>query len=214
MLPQVGNQGNVGNQNGNVVNENVQENIRNVLVNGNRVGYSYKEFLACNPKEYDGMGGVVVLNRWVEKIKAGHAAYTARFYELARLVPYLVTPENRKIERNGSNKINLEKKGNRGEPSKDRNVRDDNKRTRTRNAFATTTNPVRRENKGMVPKCTTCNTRHLPGAPCRTCFNCNRPRHFSKDYRVVPRNVNSINARNLTVKACYECGSTDHVNSA
>ncbi|GKC61756.1 hypothetical protein Tco_1089354, partial [Tanacetum coccineum] len=50
MLAQVGNQENVGNQNGNVVNENVQENIRNVLVNGNRVGCSYKEFLACNTK--------------------------------------------------------------------------------------------------------------------------------------------------------------------
>ncbi|GKC14459.1 hypothetical protein Tco_1011241 [Tanacetum coccineum] len=61
MLAQVGNQGNVGNQNCNVVNKNVQENIGNVLVNGNRVGYSYKEFLACNPKEYDGKGGVVVL---------------------------------------------------------------------------------------------------------------------------------------------------------
>nr|GEX77226.1 hypothetical protein [Tanacetum cinerariifolium] len=35
-LAQVGNQGNVGNQNGNVINENVQENVRNVLVNGNR----------------------------------------------------------------------------------------------------------------------------------------------------------------------------------
>nr|GEW39623.1 hypothetical protein [Tanacetum cinerariifolium] len=60
MLARVGNQGNVGNQNGNVVNENVQENIRNVLVNGNRLGCSYKEFLACNPKEYDGKGGAVV----------------------------------------------------------------------------------------------------------------------------------------------------------
>ncbi|GKF72248.1 hypothetical protein Tco_0208362 [Tanacetum coccineum] len=54
MLAQVGNQGNVGNQNGNVSNENVHENVWNVLVNGNRVGYSYKEFLACNYKEYDG----------------------------------------------------------------------------------------------------------------------------------------------------------------
>ncbi|GKF46097.1 hypothetical protein Tco_0135899, partial [Tanacetum coccineum] len=35
VLAQVGNQGNVENQNGNVVNENVQENVRNVLVNGN-----------------------------------------------------------------------------------------------------------------------------------------------------------------------------------
>nr|GEU72601.1 reverse transcriptase domain-containing protein [Tanacetum cinerariifolium] len=55
---QVGNQGNVENQNGNVVNENAQENVRNVLVNGKRVGCIYKEFLACNPKEYDSKGGL------------------------------------------------------------------------------------------------------------------------------------------------------------
>ncbi|GJT60005.1 hypothetical protein Tco_1003538 [Tanacetum coccineum] len=54
-LEKVSNRGNVGNQNGNVVNDNVQENVGNMLVNGNRVGCSYKEFLACNPKEYDGM---------------------------------------------------------------------------------------------------------------------------------------------------------------
>ncbi|GJT79808.1 reverse transcriptase domain-containing protein [Tanacetum coccineum] len=138
------NEGNVGNQNGNVVNKNVQENIRNVLVNSNRVGCSYKEFLACNPKEYDGKGGAVVITQWIEKMEsirtlsrevgvsmswndfkfimieefcpshemqkletelwnhamvgAGHAAYTDRFHELARLVPHLVTPKSRKIE--------------------------------------------------------------------------------------------------------------------
>ncbi|GJU41950.1 hypothetical protein Tco_1194907 [Tanacetum coccineum] len=32
-------------------------------------------------------------------VGAGHAAYTDRFHELARLVPHLVTLENRKIER-------------------------------------------------------------------------------------------------------------------
>ncbi|GKD49400.1 putative reverse transcriptase domain-containing protein, partial [Tanacetum coccineum] len=32
-----------------------------------------------------------------------------------------------------------------------------------------------------------------------------------KDYRGVPRNVNPVNARNPTVRACYEYGSTDHV---
>ncbi|GJY66296.1 hypothetical protein Tco_0468534 [Tanacetum coccineum] len=69
MLAQVSNRGNVRNQNGNVVNENVQENVGNVLVNGNRVGCSYKEFLAYNPKKYDGKGGVVVLTRWIEKIE-------------------------------------------------------------------------------------------------------------------------------------------------
>ncbi|GJY13207.1 hypothetical protein Tco_0382516 [Tanacetum coccineum] len=44
MLAQVDNQGNVGNQNGNVVNEN----------------------------EYDGKGGVVVLTRWIKKMKSVH----------------------------------------------------------------------------------------------------------------------------------------------
>ncbi|GKC24630.1 putative reverse transcriptase domain-containing protein [Tanacetum coccineum] len=101
-------------------------------------------------------------------VGAGHVTYTDRFHELARLVPYLVTPKNKRIERyiyglapqirgmvattetttiqkvvqiagtltdeanrNGSLKMNLEKKGNGGEPSKDRNGRDDNKRTQT-----------------------------------------------------------------------------------
>ncbi|GJT06989.1 hypothetical protein Tco_0841451 [Tanacetum coccineum] len=38
-----------------------------------------------------------------------------------------------------------------GEPSRDRNVKDDNKRTRTRNAFATTVNLVRREYTSTTP---------------------------------------------------------------
>ncbi|GJT84511.1 hypothetical protein Tco_1066228 [Tanacetum coccineum] len=49
--------------------------------------------------------------------------------------------------RNGSI-MKVEKRGNVGEPSKDKNGRDDNKRTRTRNAFAITANPVGRENTG------------------------------------------------------------------
>ncbi|GKF44962.1 hypothetical protein Tco_0131514, partial [Tanacetum coccineum] len=72
MLAQVGNQGNVGKQNGIVVNENVKENVGNVIVNGNQVGCSYKEFLACNHKEYVGKGGAVVLTRWIEKMESVH----------------------------------------------------------------------------------------------------------------------------------------------
>ncbi|GJT28676.1 reverse transcriptase domain-containing protein [Tanacetum coccineum] len=264
MLAQVSNQGNVGNQNGNVINENVQENVGNVIVNGNWVGCSYKEFLTCNPKEYDGKEGTVVLTRWIEKIEsvhdmsgcsidqkvkytagsfvgkaltwwnsqirtlsqevvvsmswndfkfmmiqefcpshemqkleselwnhamveAGHAAYTDRFHKLARLVPHLVTPKSRMIERyvyclapqirrmvaamepttmqkavqiygaltdeivrNGSNR-KVKKRGNVEETSKDKNGRDNNKRTRTGNVFATTVNPVGRENTGLEP---------------------------------------------------------------
>ncbi|GKC95928.1 hypothetical protein Tco_1161370, partial [Tanacetum coccineum] len=243
MLAQVSNRGNVGNHNDNVVNENVQENVRNVIVNGNWVSCSYKKFLACNPKEYDGKGGAIVLTRWIEKIEfictlnqevavsmswndfklmiieefclshemqnletelwnhvmvgAGHAAYTDRFHELARLIRGMVAATEPKTMqkavqissaltdeavRNRSIK-KVEKRGNMGETSKDKNDRDDNKRTRTGNAFATTANPVRRENTGDWPK-------------------------------DVLRNVNLVNARNPTVRACYECSSTDHVRSA
>ncbi|GJU19421.1 hypothetical protein Tco_1152763 [Tanacetum coccineum] len=260
--------GRFGNQNGNVVNKNVQENVGNVLVNGNRVGCSYKEFLACNLKEYDGKGGAVVLTRWIEKmenvqdmsgcsndqkVKYSDGSFVGKaltwwnsqirtlswkvavsmswndfkfmmileFHELARLVPHLVNLESRMIERymyglapqirrmvattetktmqkevqisgaliddvvrNGSIK-KVEKRGNMGETCKDKNGRDDNKRTRTREI-----------------------------GPCRICFNCNRSCYLAKDYRGVPRNVNPVNARNPTVRACYECGSIDHVRPA
>ncbi|GJS11616.1 putative reverse transcriptase domain-containing protein [Tanacetum coccineum] len=51
--------------------------------------------------------------------------------------------------RNGSIK-KVEKRGNVWEPSKDKNGKDDNIRTRTGNAFATTVNPIGRENTGHV----------------------------------------------------------------
>nr|GEV94785.1 putative reverse transcriptase domain-containing protein [Tanacetum cinerariifolium] len=113
--------------------------------------------------------------------------------------------------RNGSIKKNHEKKGNAREPSKDRNVRDENNKTMTGNAFSKTANPIREGYTGTDPKCTTCNYHHLPEAPCRACFNCNHRGHFTKDCRVVLRNVNPINARNLIVRTCYECGSANHI---
>ncbi|GJY00425.1 putative reverse transcriptase domain-containing protein [Tanacetum coccineum] len=216
-------QGNGRNQNSDVVNDNIRGDVSR--------GCTYKEFLACNPKEYDGKGGAIVYTRWIEKmesvqemsrckdsqkvkytagsfvgkaltwwnsqihtrgretavgmswedfktltrkefcpsnemqkletelwnhamVEAGHAVYTDRFHELARLVPHLVTPkatEPKTIQkamqiadtltdealRNGSIKKNPEKRGNGGEPSKDRNVRDDNKWTRTGNVSQT-----------------------------------------------------------------------------
>ncbi|GJT71309.1 putative reverse transcriptase domain-containing protein [Tanacetum coccineum] len=224
-------------------------------------GCSYKEFLACNPKEYDGKGGAVALTCWIEKMEyvhdmsgcsidqkvkyiagsfvskaltwwnsqirtlsrevavsmswndfkcmmiqefcpshemqkleselwnqtmvgASHAAYIDRFHELARLIPHLHRAKRTskrcadfwscltdEAVRNGTIK-KVEKRGNVGEPSKDRNGRDDNKRTR---------NPVGRENT---------------------------------EYRVCHRMGNPVNARNPPVRVCHECGSTDHVRPA
>ncbi|GKA20883.1 putative reverse transcriptase domain-containing protein [Tanacetum coccineum] len=204
-------QGNGRNQNGDGVNDNIRGDVRNVIENNDHRGCTYKEFLACNPKEYDEKGGAVESHGITLRIEigefcpsnemqkletelwnhamvgAGHATYADRFHELARLVSHLVTPENRRIERykyglvlqirgmvavtepstiqkavqivgtltdealrNGSIKKNPKNRGNGGEPSKDKNERDDNKRTRTGNAFATTTTHVRTENTGAV----------------------------------------------------------------
>nr|GEU96169.1 reverse transcriptase domain-containing protein [Tanacetum cinerariifolium] len=118
-------------------------------------------------EEYDGKGGTIVYTRWIKKMESVQDMSGCR--------------DNQKV-----NQKNPEKQGNRGEPSKDRNGREENKRTRTGKAFATTANPDRRENMG----------------------------HFAKDCRVVPRNVNPINARNLTVRTCYECRSTDNFKAA
>ncbi|GKB58383.1 putative reverse transcriptase domain-containing protein [Tanacetum coccineum] len=137
MLAQVSNQGNVGNQNGNVVNENVQGNVGNVIVNGNRVGrccssYSLdeKHGVSCidmSGCQYDKSEIITACSFVDAKLKSkcksrhgsgiGHAGILTRFHELAR----------------------------------------------------------KREIRGCA------------------------------------RNVNLVNARNPTIRACYECGSIDHV---
>nr|GEY74613.1 hypothetical protein [Tanacetum cinerariifolium] len=118
--------------------------------------------------------------------------------------------------RNRSVKKNPEKRGNSRESSRDRNVIDENKSTRTGNAFATTTNPVRREYNGTTLKCVKCNLHHPYEIPCRACFNCDHLGHIAKDCIVAPRMVTPVNTRNPTSApgACYECGGTDHFKAA
>ncbi|GJR58449.1 putative reverse transcriptase domain-containing protein [Tanacetum coccineum] len=38
--------------------------------NGETNGCSYKTFLACNPRDYDGKGGAVALTRWIKKMES------------------------------------------------------------------------------------------------------------------------------------------------
>ncbi|GKG20263.1 hypothetical protein Tco_0380064, partial [Tanacetum coccineum] len=38
--------------------------------NGGNNRSSYNTFTACNPKEFDGKGGVIVLTRWIEKMES------------------------------------------------------------------------------------------------------------------------------------------------
>ncbi|GJS75973.1 reverse transcriptase domain-containing protein [Tanacetum coccineum] len=196
---------------------------------------TYKEFLACNPKEYDGKGGVIVYTRWIEKMESVQdmsgcgndqkVKYIAgSFVDFKTLMreELCVSNEMQKLETELWNHAMAEVCHDTYTDRfhelarKDRNGRDDSKRTRTGNTFATTTNPVRRENMGTKPKCTTYNFYHPPEAPCRTCFNCNHQGHLAKDCRVVPRNVNPVNAKNQAAArgACFEHGGTDRYKSA
>ncbi|GJZ03889.1 hypothetical protein Tco_0537164 [Tanacetum coccineum] len=112
---QCSNQGNGRNQNGDAVNDNIQGDVRNVIVNNDRRGCTYKEFLACNPKEDNQKvkytaGSFVgkALTWWNSQIytRSPEAAvgmswedFKTLTRELDRLVPHLVTPENKRIER-------------------------------------------------------------------------------------------------------------------
>ncbi|GJS82458.1 hypothetical protein Tco_0748999 [Tanacetum coccineum] len=66
IVAQVGDQGrgqvNGRNQNGDAVNDNIWGDVSK--------GCTYKEFLACNPNEYDGKGGAIVYTHWIEKMKS------------------------------------------------------------------------------------------------------------------------------------------------
>nr|GEW36487.1 reverse transcriptase domain-containing protein [Tanacetum cinerariifolium] len=122
------------NQNGDATNNHIRGDFGNIIMNNDHRGCTYKEFLVCNPKEYDGKGGSIVYTRWMEKMELSRGGTLKSTHEVEKPLRHL----------------------------------------------------VRTEYKG----------------------------HFAKDYRVVPRNVNPINARNLVARTCYECGSTNHIKVA
>ncbi|GKE09633.1 putative reverse transcriptase domain-containing protein [Tanacetum coccineum] len=66
----VSNQGNIRSQNDNAADDSIPEDNRNVNIGNGRNGCSYKDFMACKPKEFDGKGGVIAYICWVEKMEA------------------------------------------------------------------------------------------------------------------------------------------------
>nr|GEU37037.1 reverse transcriptase domain-containing protein [Tanacetum cinerariifolium] len=166
----VGNQGYVGNQNGNVVNKNVG----NVLVNGNLVGCLYKEFLACNPKKYDGKGGVVVLTLWIEKMEnvqdmSGCSMDQKVKYTAGSFVGKALMWWNSQI-------------------------------------YTLSQEVANHAMVGVGHATYTDRFHELARMGIAT-----EPKTIQKDCKGVPKNVNPVNPRSPPIRACYECGSTDHV---
>ncbi|GJV84656.1 hypothetical protein Tco_1524554, partial [Tanacetum coccineum] len=116
-------------QNDNAADDSTHECVRNVNMNNGQNGCSYKEFMECKPKEFDGKGGAVAYTHWVEKMEAiQDISGCGDHQKSAILNAEVITDE---AIRNGSLKRSGERKGDGRESSKEGNVRGDNKRART-----------------------------------------------------------------------------------
>ncbi|GJS91078.1 reverse transcriptase domain-containing protein [Tanacetum coccineum] len=198
--------------------------------NNNKNRCSYKEFLACKPKEFDGKGGAITYTRWVEKMEL---VIDMRNYAINQRVKYDVGSLTRKaltwwntqrpewilkVEglTDDAARIRLlkrssEKRKEIGKTGKQEDARSNNKRARTGKGFVAT-DSGKKEYKGLHPKCTKCSYHHQETTRCRTCFNCNQSGHIAKDCRTIAKWVTPVNAINSANKprVCYECGSSDH----
>ncbi|GJU76539.1 reverse transcriptase domain-containing protein, partial [Tanacetum coccineum] len=66
------------------------------------LGMTWEDFKTLTREEFCPINEIQKLETkfWCHAmVEAGHATYTDRFHELARLVPHLVTSENKRIER-------------------------------------------------------------------------------------------------------------------
>nr|GEX67758.1 hypothetical protein [Tanacetum cinerariifolium] len=153
-------------------------------------------------------------------VRTGYAVYTDRFHEFARLVPRLVTSENKRIERyiyvlalqirmmvvatkpKTIQSVVLkagmltDKVTRNGALKKDTDKRRNNRE------------PSRDGNIGMITRGLGLEW-HFPQS--QTLLE-----RSTLDCRVGPRVVNPLNARNLTAarEAYFECGGTNHYNAA
>nr|GEU66185.1 hypothetical protein [Tanacetum cinerariifolium] len=189
-----------------------------MTISGVMLEMPLKEFLACNPKEYDGEGCAIVYTRWIENIESVHDMSGCRD---SQRLKYTTSSFLVRLSRGGilrfahgverplfhvlarlvphlvtpqGNKI--ERNGSiKKNPKKRGNGREPNK---DRN---------RREDNKMTR---IGNAFATTENPVRGGYTGTAP----KDCRMVPRNVNPINTSTLVARTCYECGSTDNIKSA
>nr|GFA01235.1 hypothetical protein [Tanacetum cinerariifolium] len=151
-------------------------------------GCSYKTFTACNPKEFDGKGGVVALTRWIKKMESlfdnsGATATQPTTIQIVILTAGILTNE---AVRCGTLTKRNDKRKETEESSKQGSPWKDSKKSKT--------------GQGFVAKVPPSNDNPEIGHYARQCWVPIR--------QVVPVNTVKIGQNQ---RACYECGSLDHL---
>ncbi|GJU93817.1 putative reverse transcriptase domain-containing protein [Tanacetum coccineum] len=206
--------------------------------NGGNNGCSYKTFMACNPKEYDGKGGAIALTRWMEKMElvfdnSGCAEnqrvkFAARLFvnkaltwwntqvqvrgREAAIVPHLVTPESSRIKRYIA-----------GLAPEIRGMLRATQPTTIQNAIlragiltdeAVSCGTLTKGNE----KRKRVEETSKPGGSWKDNKKAKvgtEPGHFAKDFQAPFKQVAHVNAVRMgyNQRVCYECGSPDHLRN-
>ncbi|GKE60753.1 putative reverse transcriptase domain-containing protein, partial [Tanacetum coccineum] len=194
--------------------------------NGGNNGCSYKTFTACNPKEFDGKGGVVALPRWIEKMESvfDNSGCTANQrvswndFKALLLEEFCPSNEMEKLENEfwnhtmvGANHVTytdrfhelaklvphlVTPKSSRIKRGKE--IEESEMEESRKQGSTWKDNKKSRTGQGFVAT-----------VPPR---NDNRPGHFARNYHVPINQVEPINTvrGNHEPGTCYECGSRKH----
>ncbi|GKB13394.1 putative reverse transcriptase domain-containing protein [Tanacetum coccineum] len=219
----------------------VTNNVNNVNANdgnggnGGNNGCSYKTFLACNPRDYDGKGGAVALTMWIEKMEfvqamGREADIGMSWVDFKALLVEEFCPSNEmeKLEKThrkagiltdeavrcGTLTRSSEKRKEVEETSKQGGSWKDNKKAKVGKGFMAI-DPPRNENVGSYYKCAKCSPYHPEGRLCRLCYNCQKLGHFARDCQAPVRQVAPVSAVRMenNQRDCYECGSSEHLRN-
>ncbi|GJZ42973.1 putative reverse transcriptase domain-containing protein [Tanacetum coccineum] len=195
--------------------------------NGGNNGCTYKGFMACNPKEYNGKGGAIALTRWIEKMEnvidnSGCAENQKVKYAASSFMNKALTWWNTQVQARGRataigmswtdfKALLVEEFCPSNEMEKMESERNDDKRAKVNKRFVAAT-PHRNRYIGPQSKCNKCWTYHPEGRTCQVCFNYQKPDHFARNCHMPIKQVAPINAVrwNHEPGTCYECGSHKH----
>nr|GEW49709.1 transposon Ty3-I Gag-Pol polyprotein [Tanacetum cinerariifolium] len=217
--------GNGRNQNGDAVNDHIRGDAGNATESNDHKGCTYKEFLACNPKEYDGKGGAIVYTRWIKKMESIHDMSRCRDSQRVKYTAGLfvgkdLTWWNSKIRTRGREAAvgmyvyglalqihgmvaatkpkTIQKAVQIAGTLTDEALRNEKIKSNLRKKEIGE-NLVRIGMEGKITKGLGLGMLLLQPQSLL--------REVTRDCRVAPRNVNPINARNPVARSYFECGS-------